>query len=133
DPRALTMKASILLGRNDTETARILLDRALDADKRFGFAWFTRGMLHFNSKPAALRKAIEDFSEALGHMPGYANAYFYRAAAYHDSQRFSDALQDLENAESLRKKGLAGVEFAECDVFLIRGHCHYRREEWQAA
>ncbi len=132
-PRALTMKASILLQRNDTETARILLDRALDADKRLGFAWFTRGLLHYKAKPQALRKAIEDFSEALGLMPGYANAYFYRAAAYQDSQRFSDALADLETAESLRTKGIAGVDFAECDLYMIRGHCHYRREEWQKA
>ena len=83
----------------------------------------------------AAAQAIEDFSEALGLKPTYADAYFYRAVCYHDQSRFEDAITDLQQAYQLRQGELVGVpsRFPLQDLHLIRGHCHYKREEWKEA
>ena len=91
---------------------------------------FNRGYLQLMTRPRNYRKAIEDFSEALGLAPTYGDAYFYRAVAYHDQKRFEDALQDLRQAFGLRDSTAAAQL---CDMHLIRAHCHYGRGEWQEA
>jgi tetratricopeptide (TPR) repeat protein len=129
--RALTLKAQILTRRRDFSQAQSLLERALEIDRNLPQAFFSRALLNLNARRPNPRKAIEDLSEAVGLQPDFSDAYFYRAAAYHDTGRFEDAINDLDQALELRKT-VSGA-FSIADVHLIRGHCHYLREDWEEA
>jgi tetratricopeptide (TPR) repeat protein len=133
--RALTIKASLLVQRRDFDQARMLLERGLEIDRDLPQAYWVRGYLNLQSRPRNYPKAIEDFSEALGLEPAYADAYFYRAVCYYDRRNFQDALSDLAKAEELReseaKRALA--RFPLMNLYLTRGHAHYKLENWQEA
>ena len=132
NPRALTMKAGILVTRKDLEQARTLLEKALSITNKLPQAYFNRGQLNLYVKPPQRKKAIEDFSEAIGLRSDFALAYFYRGVALYESERFEDALRDMDTAQRLRSEG-KGPDVPLAEIYMIRGYCNYYKQDWAAA
>ncbi|RMG19292.1 MAG: tetratricopeptide repeat protein [Planctomycetota bacterium] len=133
--RAMTIKASILVERKQFSEAKDLFEQAIERDPNLHQAYFGRGYLSLMVDPRNYTKAIEDFSQAIGLRPDYADAYFYRGVAYHDRNRFADAIEDMKRALELREtkgKGLP-VSYKLHDLYNVLGTCHYHRQEWALA
>lgn len=128
--RALTNKAAVLVKQSDLDSARSYLDRAITSDPELSEAYFHRGIIHLKSRPQQTQLAIDDFSKAIELKPQFPDAYFYRACAFSYLSSWERCLDDLEKAEAQRRDD---GQFHLRDVYLLRGHCHYRKGDFREA
>jgi tetratricopeptide (TPR) repeat protein len=129
--RALTNKAALLIARQEFDNARACLDLAITTDRELAEAHFQRGLVYLKQRPRQYQLAIDDLSKAIELKPQFADAYFYRALAFHDMKQWDQCIDDLAKAESQRKDEGRGQHVRE--IYLTRGHCLYQKREWRAA
>ncbi len=128
--RALTNKAALLVSRQEFDTARSYLDRAITSDPELSEAYFQRGLIHLKSRPRQYQLAIDDLSKAIELKAQFPDAYFYRACAFSYQSQWDQCIDDLKKAEAQRRDD---GNFHMRDVHLLRGHCHYQKREWREA
>lgn len=129
--RALTNKAALLIARGEFDNARACLDLAITTDRELAEAHFQRGLVYLKQRPRQYQLAIDDLSKAIELKAQFADAYFYRACAFHDIKQWDQCIDDLAKAESQRKDEGRGVLVSQ--IYLMRGHCYYNKREWRDA
>lgn len=129
--RALTNKAALLIARQEFDNARACLDLAITTDRELAEAHFQRGLVYLKQRPRQYQLAIDDLSKAIELKAQFADAYFYRACAFHDMKQWDQCIDDLAKAESQRKDEGRGLHVRE--IYLMRGHCLYYKREWRDA
>lgn len=128
DPHALTLRAAVLLAQRHFDRACADLDRVL-GQRELPEAYYYRGVATLlGRRPAA--RAAQDLTRSLDLAPGNGDAHYHRALASVELERWDEAVQDLDQAERLRKPTSGyGVH----DLLKARGDIAYARRDWKAA
>jgi tetratricopeptide (TPR) repeat protein len=124
---ALLFMAQLAIHTQQFDSARSVLDRLIEQHPALPEPYYLRGLSFLRQPTREYQRGLEDLSHALTLRPDFADALFFRAAGLLDLRKYEEALRDLAWAEQ------AAGTFPMGSLLLLRGHCHFEREEWAEA
>jgi tetratricopeptide (TPR) repeat protein len=97
DPEIWLNRGHVKEKLNDLKGAYSDYTKAITLDEKFDKAWLNRG--NVLSRQGRTEDAIEDYTAAITFNPDYAAAFYNRAIARQKIKQFTEACQDIKQAE----------------------------------